>query len=175
MPEVRSLCERLVPGEIPHVLKVNPPPGAKPDDCIGNVQSVIETHGGSVEYGWRLWETLPSLMIEAEFHAVWIDTEGRRHDVTPTPMPRLESVVFLADSALVYEGRQIDNVRVPLKDDPLITDFIETAEDFYEVTNRGELANYHGELVLTPEMRAIQTRQIDLQLAILSKYFVSPA
>lgn len=174
MPEVRSLCERLVPGEIPEVLKVDAPPWAEPQDCIGNVKSVVKLHGGSTDYGWRLWETLPGLMIEAEFHAVWRHDDGRRHEVTPSETPDVATVVFLADPSLVYEARQIDNVRVPLTDDPLIGEFIQSAESFFEATNRGELADYHGKLVLTPEMRAIRKRQTELELAILQKHFGPP-
>jgi hypothetical protein len=171
MPEVRALCENLVPGQIPLRISVDPPPRANPNDCMENVASVIEIHGGSVDYGWQLWETLPGVLLEAEFHAVWLDAEGRRLDVTPKQIPGLTSIVFLPDATLVYEGRQIDNVRVPLKDDPLVTAFINTAEDFFEATNRGELADYHGPVVLTPAMRAIAARRESLELQILKKYF----
>jgi hypothetical protein len=171
MPEVRSLCERLVPGGIPEVLKVDAPPWAEPQDCFGNVTSVIELHGGSAGYGWRLWETLPGLMVEAEFHAIWRDDGGRQHEVTPSMIPGVKTVVFLADTSLVYEGRQIDNVRVSLVDDPLIGEFIQASEDFFEITNRDGLADYHGELVLTPEMRAIFDRRMHLECAIAEKHF----
>lgn len=170
-PEVRDLCEALVPGEIPVILSPDPPPWADPNQCTENVESLIERYGGTVEYGWQLWETLPGALLEAEFHAVWVDKEGRRHDVTPKAIPGITQIVFLPDPNLVYEGRQIDNLRRPLNDDPLIKAFIEAAEEFYEVTNRGELADYHGALTLTPEMQAIRQRQQRLQLLILRKYY----
>ena len=170
-PEVRLLCERLVPRAIPVVLHVDAPPWADPNECTQNVASVIEIYGGSVEYGWQLWETLPGVLLEGEFHAVWVDPKGRRLDVTPKEIAGLACSVFLPDPALVYEGRQIDNVRVPLKDDTLITAFIQAAEDFFEVTNRGELADYHGALVLTPEMKAIAARRQRLEMEILEKYY----
>lgn len=174
-PEVRALCERLVPGVIPVLLKVDAPPWAQPNDCIANVESVIEIHGGTVEYGWQLWETWPGLLIEAEFHAVWADDEGRQHDVTPKAVPGIHQIVFLPDPQLAYEGRQIDNVRVPLKDDALIREFIEAAGAFYEVTNRGELADYHGGLTMTAEMQAILKRRTCLELAILQKFYALPS
>ena len=174
-PEVRALCERLVAGTIPMLLKVDAPPWAQHNECVGNVESVIEIHGGAVEYGWQLWETLPGVLVEAEFHAVWVDADGRRLDVTPKELPGIKQIVFLPDPALVYDGRQIDNVRMPLKDDTLITEFIQTAERFYEVTNRDGLAAYHGELVLTPEMQMIQKRRGSLELMILDKYYPFPS
>jgi hypothetical protein len=169
-PEVRALCERLVPGEIPVVLDVETPPGAKPCDCVPNVERVIAAHGGGVQYGWQLWETLPGVMLEAEFHAVWVDPDGDLRDVTPKDLP-FEQSVFLRDPALLYDGRQIDNVRVALRDDPLIMDFIRAAEQFYEVTNRGELADYHGYVGMTPEMTKLSERRGRLGLAIAKKYY----
>lgn len=170
-PEVRALCQELVPDEIPVVLGVDAPPWAQAIQCTDNVDRVIAEHGGQIEYGWRLWETIPDVMIEAEFHAVWLDADGRRHDVTPTHYPAIKETVFLPDTKLVYEGRQIDNVRRSLVDDTLVKQFIEAAEAWFEVTNRGELADYHGQLKLTPEMRTIRRRQEQLQLQILKRYF----
>ena len=174
-PEVRALCERLVPGSIPVIVRVNAPAAAQPNDCVGNVASVIDVNGGTVKYGWQLWETWPGLLIEAEFHAVWVDAAGRQHDVTPKEVPGIQQIVFLADPKLVYEGRQIDNVRVPLIEDSLLREFIEAAEAFYEVTNRGELADFHGDLAPTPEMKMLQKRRTGLELRILKKYYQFPS
>jgi hypothetical protein len=57
----------------------------------------------------------------------------------------------------------------------LIKEFIEVAEAFYEVTNRGELANFHGELALTPEMEATMKRRTRLELEILQKFYSGSA
>jgi hypothetical protein len=173
-PEVRALCERLVPGEIPVVLEVEHPPWAKPRDCTANVQRAVADHGGSVRYGWQLWE-VPDVMLEAEFHAVWVDARGSLRDVTPKDLP-FERCIFLPDPTLHYEGRQIDNVRVPLQDDPLIHEFIAAAEAYYEATNRGELAEKHGDITpfLTPaqkkEIAALTQRRMQLQLQVAAKY-----
>jgi len=171
MPEVRELCQRLVPGEIPDVLSVEAPSWAKLNDCIGNTKRMVTRRGGGVDYGWQLWETFRGVMIEAEFHAVWVDERGRRHDVTPKPLPSIRETVFLADPNLVYNGRQIDNIRVALIDDQIVHDFIAASEAFFETTNRGELADFHGELTLTPEMQAIRMRCRKLEVAINAKYF----
>lgn len=57
--------------------KVDAPPWTEPNDCTGNVQSVIEIHGGTVQYGWQLWETWRGVLLEGEFHAIWVDEHGR--------------------------------------------------------------------------------------------------
>lgn len=176
-PEVKALCERLVPGEVPVILDVERPPWAKLNDCTANVERAIADYGGSVRYGWQLWETMPNVMIEAEFHAVWVDTDGGLRDITPKDFP-FEQSVFLPDPTLAYEGKQIDNVRVALVDDPLIHDFIASAEAYYEATNRGKLATMHGDITphLSPSQRKeivqIVQRRERLGLQILNKYFL---
>jgi hypothetical protein len=174
IPEVRELCQELVADTAPIWFNVDTPNWASPNDCTENVDRVIELHGGRVEYGWQLWETLPELMIEAEFHAVWVDNGGRRYDVTPKQVPGIDSIVFLPDPNLVYEGRQIDNVRRSLVDDPLIDDLIEVNSEFFTALNRGALAEQHGEISMTPEIRAILDRQQAVEMAIAEKYFSGP-
>ena len=112
--EVRALCARLVPGEIPVVLNVETVPGSEVNDCTANVERIVAGHGGRCQLGWQLWETLPGVMLEAEFHSVWVDPEGDLREVTPKALG-FKQIVFLPDPKLHYEGRQIDNVRVPLR------------------------------------------------------------
>lgn len=168
--ELRALARRLVPDEVPVILDVEHPPGAKPRDCTANVERVIDVHGGEMQLGWLLWEMLPGVMIEAEFHAVWVDPRGNLRDVTPRALGAGKSA-FLPDPTLVYEGRQINNVRVALVDDALLREYIGVADAYFEATNRGALADYHGPLRLTAEMQALRQRQLELQIAILTKYF----
>ena len=172
-PEVRNLCERLVPGVIPRRIQVvEPPPGAVPDDCVGNVEIAMSIHDGRPVYGWQLWETLPDLLIEAEFHAVWEDDDGDLLDVSPKQIGNLTHIVFLPDEDLAYEGQQIDNVRVALTSDSLVEELIEAAEAYFEATNRGDLANYHGYLPATPELKSLQKRRQEIELRILQKHFL---
>lgn len=132
---------------------------------------LIAEHGGGVEYGWQLWETLPTVLLEAEFHAIWVDANGNRRDVTPKTTPGIDESVFLHDPALVYEGRQINNVRVPLRDEPMITAFINVADKLFEATNRGLLADYHGPLRMTPELQKLTARQASLMGSIVAKFY----
>ncbi len=170
-PKLGDLFKRLVPGGTPLPVQViKPPPWAEPNECVANVASVIEIYGGATELGWQLWETLPGVLIEAEFHAVWIDKEGDRLDVTPNAIPGAARINFLPDPKLLDNGRQIDNVRISLVDDPLVNDLIKSHEAFFEATNRGELAD-SDEFVMTPEIEAIESRGMRLEAAIVSKYY----
>jgi hypothetical protein len=152
-------------------VRVDAPPWAKPDECTENVARVVEEHGGEASNGWRLWEPLPGLMIEAEFHMVWMSENKLPLDVTPSLFPGITETVFLADPDLSYESKQIDNVRVALTDEPLVRDLIQVLEADFEVMNRGELANHHGFITMTPEMQAIKDRQGRLFFEIAQKYY----
>ncbi|MDQ2630574.1 MAG: hypothetical protein M3Y75_06315 [Actinomycetota bacterium] len=171
-----ELCQRLVPGGIPKTVKVDAPPWAKPLECVPNIEKVIALHGGDIVYGWNLIESLKGVMIEAEFHALWISDEGLLLDVTPKQIPAMDPVtVFLSDPELSYEGQQIDNVRVALRDDQLIHSYIRTAEARFEAWNRGDLAQYHGDMRgrITPEMQRIEERLARFQERIMQKYYGS--
>ncbi len=145
--------------------------GMKENECYWNVEKMIKERGGTIQYGWQIWEALAGVMIEAEFHSVWVNPAGNYHDITPKSLPGFDRILFLPDPNRRYEGRQIDNVRVALRENPAIQAFIESAEKYFEVTNRGELADYHGELVLTQEMKELRLLQAELFLEIIQKFY----
>ena len=169
--EVLNLCNQLVLGEKCTLLQVEPVSNAVENECYDNVAKAISLKGGSIQYGWKIYEGLPGLMLEAEFHAVWVDSEGVMHEVSPASLPGMNTILFLPDSSRTYTGTQIDNVRIALRDDPLITDSLKNAEAYYEATNRGDLANQHGEITLTPEMKALGMRSQDLFTKIVQKFY----
>lgn len=171
MLEIIALFQKVAAGQKAVYLEIEPVEEAIVNECYGNVDKVIQKSGGSIQYGWQIWETVPDVMAEAEFHAVWKDTNGNLHDVTPKEMPGITRILFLPDPARSYSGRQINNIRIALKDDPLVHSFITNAESYFEVTNRGELADYHGEIVLTPEMKDLRRKKAETFLAILQKFY----
>jgi hypothetical protein len=171
-PQVRGFCDALVPGGGLTRVPVEPPPWAQPENCTDNVSTMVERHGGRAQNGWRIFESLPHVVLEAEFHVIWIAADGKALDVTPSPVPG--ATLFLSDPDLRYEGRQIDNRRMALRPDPLIDDYIAAAEAFFEVTNRGALAYVHGDIEFTPEMARIIERRERLQLALRHKYHKPP-
>lgn len=170
-PHTRALCQKLVPGGIPVYLNTEHMEGMRENECYWNVEKIIKESGGTIQYGWQIWEALADVMIEAEFHSVWVDPAGNYHDITPKSLSGFDRILFLPDPNRLYEGRQIDNVRVALRDDPVIQAFIESAEQYFEATNRGELADYHGELVQTQEMKDLRRRQVELFSEIIQKFY----
>ncbi len=171
MPSIVALCEQLVPSGKSVYLDVEIINGAIENECYKNVAYMIKNKGGSIQHGWQIWETLPSLMAEAEFHAVWIDKESILHDVTPKSLLGIKQILFLPDPSRKYSDRQIDNVRIPLRDESLVKQFIENAKKYFEVTNRGELADYHGELIVTPEMKNLIKEKNEIFLKIIQKFY----
>lgn len=73
-PHVREFCREISDGAEPVYLDT---PAAQEGvlDCFVNVEKRIAESGGSVQYGWRIWEW-SNTMIEGEFHAVWVSPEG---------------------------------------------------------------------------------------------------
>lgn len=170
-PEISALCESLVIGGIPLYLDVNPSSDAIINECYQNVKKMIVEKGGSMQCGWQIWETIPGVLIEAEFHAVWKDVDDVYHDITPKEFPGVNKILFLSDPYRIYEGKQIDNVRIPLVIDPLIDLFIENEISYFNAINRGDLAAYHGEVMLTDELNKILDKRIQIGFKVLEKYY----
>jgi hypothetical protein len=168
---VLQLSEELVPSGTPMYLNVEPADWAEVNECFSNVSKMVAREGGGMQYGWLIWEALPDVMIEAEFHAVWVDRKGVYHDITPKALPGLNRVLFLADFKREYQGKQINNVRKALVEDPAVTGFIQAADQYFEATNRGDMADYHGEITLTPELMAIRRERAKHFVAVVEKYY----
>jgi hypothetical protein len=151
---------------------VESPPWAEPENCTDNVGVAVERHGGRAMNGWRIMESLPRVLLEAEFHVIWIAPDDRALDVTPSPVPG--ATVFLPDPTVRYEGRQIDNHRLALRSDPLIDQFIAAAEAYFEVTIRGALAYVHGHIKVSQEMARIIDRRDHLEISLRHKYHSPP-
>ena len=146
---IADLCARLVRDGTPVYVDVRPAPGATPTDCFINADAYAREHGGSVLYGWQIWEW-PDTLLEAEFHAVWRSPGGELVDVTPKVMG-CSQILFLANPSATYEGRQVENVYHALSGDRDVEGFIELAHRSFEALNRGELANCHGPIELEGE------------------------
>jgi len=81
-----------------------------PQECYGNVEKKISKDGGSIVYGWSIWE-VEGVMVEGEHHAVWCAPNGnlvcvsRRRDGD-------NRMLFLPDSVNLYSGIPIGSVRM---------------------------------------------------------------
>lgn len=146
---------------------------AVPLECFANANEVAKMRGGDVVYGWRIIETLPGVLMEAEFHAVWRDTNGVLHEVSPPILQGVNRTLFLADTNRIYTGKQVDNLRIALRKDRLIEKFIKCSKRWFKALNEGELAARYGDIILTSELRKIQAERELLEKEIKQKYFIS--
>jgi hypothetical protein len=167
-----ELIGQAVPGGVPGALPVEAPDWAEPRECVVNVERMVTENGGEVVHGWNLMEMLPDVLMEAEFHSVWCDPDGVLHDVTPTEFALLEPWrTFVADASLQYEGRQIDNIRVALRDDRLIQSHIRIQEKKFAALNEGELADYHGLIAATPKLEDLFKREQRFMAKMIERYY----
>lgn len=82
------------------MVPVRPEPDAIVGECFPNVQAKIVRDGGTIAYGWLIWEW-PRVFIEAEHHAVW-DAGGTFVDITPH-VHNEPAVLFLPDPQRAYD------------------------------------------------------------------------
>jgi hypothetical protein len=146
---VRAFCDTLVAGGAPTALIPTPLDGAELNDCTNLVDSAIRVGGGDRLDGWAIWEW-PEVFIEAEYHCVWRTPGGELRDLAPLPNG-ISSRLFLPDPQLVYAGRQINNLRRALDDHPSVHRLIAAWDAHFEVTNKGERAQLHGEVRIPHE------------------------
>jgi len=165
---VQEFCGEISPDIEPNYLEVSSSQQDILLDCFMNVEKRVTEVGGSIQYGWRIWEWSNTL-IEAEFHAVWLTPEGRLVDNTPAPKD-FRRILFLPDSSRTYEGRQIDNIRKALYKHPLVDEFIRLWEEQFEIYNRGERAYMHGKMSFKEgeahRLIAIKKRIMQIQMLL---------
>ena len=147
-PAISKAVERLIakvaPGQRPTYLNVDPAELASVNECFPNVANHIQKFGGEAVHGWLIWEW-PSVLVEAEFHAVWKSPDNHLVEITPKEHGETK-VLFLPDNKRVYRGVAVDNVRMPLRDDAVIKDYVHVSEEIVKVLNKGERAHQFGEI-----------------------------
>ncbi|MEF2156090.1 SEC-C domain-containing protein [Luteimonas sp. FXH3W] len=141
---IQQLIEKVVPGGDPVYLTVQPEAGAVVNECFPNVEAKIARASGRMLCGWQIWEW-PHVMVEAEFHAVWVSPEGQLVEITPKPHGEA-TILFVPDARRTYTGTAVDNVRLPVRDDLLVRHFIKASEAIVQVMNRGERASQYGQV-----------------------------
>jgi len=167
-PYVASFCERVVPDQSPVFVTITPDKGARRSECYEAVEKRIEKHGGAKVYGWDILEW-PGVFIESEFHCIWRSPDGNLLDVTPREIP-FKRILFLPDPKRVYEGFQIDNVRLIRVNDPLVYRFIELAELLFQERNRGDLKYIHGEVAVRGAYAQYFQEKIQIEMQLMPKY-----
>jgi hypothetical protein len=141
-----SLCAELSPSEQPFYVDVRPIIGEPVNECFHVVNRHLEKFGGLAVIGWAIWE-LPTVFVEAEFHAIWKSPDGVYLDVAPKSTPT-QRVLFLPDYSRTYDGYPLDNIRRPISSAPEVRNFFRALGAKYELMNRGGRAREHGEVCL---------------------------
>jgi hypothetical protein len=154
-----SLCAEVCPGAQPIYVDVRPIQGAPINDCFSLVASMVAQQGGDAVLGWTLRE-MPGLFVEAEFHSVWRKPTGEFVDVAPKA-EATQRILFLPDHAARYKGVQVNNVRRPVTRDSETEEYLAMFDQLFELLNRGERAEQHGEIQLTGAEAAEYDRMAD--------------
>lgn len=118
-------------------------PGFEELDCFINVEKKVSKDGGEIVYGWTIWEH--KHFIEAEYHAVWENSDEDLIDLTPKANQETR-ILFVPDDRLGYNGRQVKNVRLNTSKNRLVDDLIVVSEAYFKITNSGKLAYEHGDI-----------------------------
>lgn len=148
-PYVVSFCRSVVRDPAPRFVPVRARVGAEVMDCFGTVPEQVQEHGGTMVVGWAIWEW-PDVLIEAEYHGIWLSATGEEIDVTPKEPP-VKRVLFLPDPKRPYEGYQRDSVRKALCRDKDVFRLIELNKLIHTELNRGHLKHQHGAVAVRPE------------------------
>lgn len=85
--------------------------------------------------------------MEAEFHAVWESPSGELVDITPKSQ-WFKKILFIPDPKAVYEGKQVNNIRLNITSNKLVDEMIAVYDCVFRIENRGERATQY-ELKLT--------------------------
>ncbi len=172
--KILEFC-KSISKEQPVYLSVEKESDSVVNDCYINVESKVKRDGGSIQYGWQVWITEPYL-IEAEFHAVWVDTNGTMHDITQKELPT-NKILFVPDNIKAYEDVQVDNIRKSLVNDKLVTSLIQLSEERFSILNKGELAHMHGQLSIEDlgmknflRLQQIEEEKEKTSMALINKY-----
>ncbi len=136
--DVRKIIKKLNASHNPAYLDVTPEPDAQVKDCFIVVQEKIKQFGGRMILGWQIWKN--KYLIEAECHAVWEDNDELLNDITPKEF-YIDKILFIEDENLIYQDKQIDNIRLNITNNKLVDDLISICEALFRFDNKGERAS----------------------------------
>lgn len=162
LPHVQAFCRSIEPDSTPERILFAPHAGKREKECFAIVDAAVRRVGGERVIGWAIHE-VPGVYIEAEFHAVWRNKHGQLVDITPRPVGHHQTT-FLHSLHRQYEGRQVNNIRQALVDDPAVERFLRLCDEIFAIENEGELAYQHGEVAL-PAASARRRQRVVEELA----------
>jgi hypothetical protein len=134
-------------------VRVIPDPGARESYCFHNVRNKVGREGGKMQLGWAVWQH-SNLFIEAEPHAVFDPANGKPWiDCTPNSFPdgnACREILFIPDDVATYDFETTvipDSVRVPLVDDPRVSEALKLSSEKIALRNRVPKEWCSGELI----------------------------
>ena len=128
------LCKQLDSSQQPIYIPVKPWHESDIDDCFNNIERKVLVDGGQIQYGWTIWEN-PGVLVEGEFHAVWISPEEEIIDITQKK-DNEQQILFLPVNNRVWEGELIDNVRIAISDTAYTRAFIKYSEGVFRLKKK---------------------------------------
>ncbi len=115
---LKDLCRNLNPNDSPSWVAVIPESWALINECFPNVKHKIDLDGGSCVNGWAIWQWA-NMLITAEAHSVWQSEDGTLIDITPHNCGE-QTILFVSDDNVRFEGKIIPNKRAPMTNSPKI-------------------------------------------------------
>jgi hypothetical protein len=164
-PFLKQLVDKMRLVAKPVLVPIRPSAESTVNECFPNVERQIASFGGTQILGWQIWKT--KNLIEAEFHAIWKTVNDELIDITPK-IVSMNEILFVEDQEYLYEGMQVDNIRLNITGNLLVDDLILVSETIFEIENRGSRA-YEYELSLGgDELRIWETLNLmKMQLPIM--------
>lgn len=142
LPELSSDVLKKLGVEELRKIPVQPDPEAKPLNCLNNVISYIEKHGGNVQFGW-IFSCLGNIAIKMTAHAVVKMSDNSLVCVTPNEY-RTGLLKFAPDSSVknLIKNNFLPSKFVQLIDDRALSEYIgiEVEQDQLRVNSHGIVA-----------------------------------
>lgn len=146
---VKALLKKMNLTSTPQHVTSKPNQNSIENECFSIVDEHITNNKGEKILGWAIWE-LPGIFIESEFHAVWKSPDGELLDLNPRPL-KTEKILFIPDHNLIYDGYQKNNFRLALTNNPIVSKYLASHDNFFEFMNKGDRKGQHGEIHLNNE------------------------
>lgn len=140
-PAILTFCGGINSDTMPLYVSVQAEDDAQPSECFNNVMAKVGRDGGSLVYGWLIWEW-PRVFIEAEHHAVW-EKDGVLTDITPT-INGETNILFLPDPAHTYDfvgQKRLINIKKSLGQFTSVPDWIRAADRLQRTIERHSVGN----------------------------------
>ena len=140
--DIARLISQLNSTEEPIFVIHSPEKHALSNECFPAVQQMVAINQGAMCLGWQIWRT--EFLVEAEFHAVWRSPQGALIDITPKLMSmKIKNILFLPLPDAIYDGAQVDNVRLNISGNNIVDDFILVCEAIFKIQNKGVRAHQY--------------------------------